>query len=59
MYAFMQLSGQHFSLGDMALDAEAKEVMKQGCGGSVNVGGLRQRLHYINKCYSEFAVYRN
>lgn len=25
----------------------------------MNVGGLRQRRHYINKCYSDFAVYRN
>lgn len=40
---------------------KAKEVIAgcKGCGGSKNVGGLQQRRHYINKCYSAFAVYRN
>lgn len=45
----------------MALDVEAREVItgSKGCGGSTNVGGLRQRQHYINKCYSKFTVYKN
>lgn len=44
----------------MALAAKAKEVTQEERvrGGSVNVGGLRQRSHYVNKCYSDFAVYK-